>query len=444
MSDFDPYHQWLGIPLQEQPAHHYRLLGITDFESDRDVISAAAERQTIYLRTLQAGEHAVLVAELLNEVSRARVTLLNADQKAGYDAELREQQIPEPEAEPTPVPIQVVQTPPPTPVVVRGTVTKEFPVSIVQPAKRPRRTRQKQTWKRRVVIGVSVVSVISVFVLVMSMMSSGDAEPGVQNIPPVLTSPAVALFDMAQAKAHQKSWADHLGVTVETANSIGMEFAVIPAGEFTMGSNTFEDIEKPTHKVTLTQPFQLGMYEVTQEQYAKVVGTNPSKNKGSANPVEQVSWLDAVAFCKLLSDLPEEKASRYVYRLPTEAEWEHACRAGTTSDYSFGNGDSELGDYAWNSKNSGGTSHPVGGKQPNGFGLYDMHGNVWEWCQDWKGDYLSSSVINPTGPVTGGSRRNRGGGWGDGSNRCRSAYRGGNTPDYRRSHLGFRLVRELD
>jgi hypothetical protein len=118
MSDFDPYHQWLGIPPQEQPAHYYRLLGITDFEVDRDVISAAAERQTVYLRTLQAGEHTVLVADLLNEVSQARVTLLNADQKAEYDEQLRKQQTPEPEA-----------------------VSQEFPVSIVQPVKRPHRRR---------------------------------------------------------------------------------------------------------------------------------------------------------------------------------------------------------------------------------------------------------------------------------------------------------------
>jgi hypothetical protein len=125
MSDFDAYHIWLGIPETERPISKYRLLGIADFENNREVISAAAERQTIYVRTLQAGEHEVLVAQLLNEVSQARVTLLNADQKAEYDEELRKQQTPEPEAEP-----------PPTPVVVGGTVTQEFPVSIVQPAKK--------------------------------------------------------------------------------------------------------------------------------------------------------------------------------------------------------------------------------------------------------------------------------------------------------------------
>ena len=151
MTDFDPYHKWLGIPETERPISKYRLLGIADFEADRDVISAAAEQRTIYLRTMQAGEDSVLVAELLNEVSQARVTLLNADQKAAYDEQLRKQQTPEPQPEPTPRAIPVVQTPAPTPtpVVVRGTVTQEFPVSVVQRAKRPRRRKRKEIWQRR-------------------------------------------------------------------------------------------------------------------------------------------------------------------------------------------------------------------------------------------------------------------------------------------------------
>jgi hypothetical protein len=182
MSDFDPYHIWLGIPETERPISKYRLLGIADFEDNREVISAAAEQRTIYLRTLQAGEHEVLVAQLLNEVSQARVTLLNADQKAEYDEGLRKQQAPEPVPEQTPVPIPVVQAPTPAPVVVRGTVTQEFPVSVVQTAKRARRRKvPKAIWKRPAVIGVSVVGVIGVFVLVISLMFSGDAEPVVSN-----------------------------------------------------------------------------------------------------------------------------------------------------------------------------------------------------------------------------------------------------------------------
>jgi hypothetical protein len=172
MSDFDPYHIWLGIPETARPVSKYRLLAIEDFEVNREVISAAAEQRTIYLRTLQAGEHAVLVAELLNEVSRARVTLLNADQKAGYDEELRKQQRPEPEA-----------------------VTQESPVSIVPTVKNPHSKVQKEIWKQPAVIGVSVVGVIGVFVLVISMMSSGDADPVASNSPPVVTSPPLPIAE---------------------------------------------------------------------------------------------------------------------------------------------------------------------------------------------------------------------------------------------------------
>jgi formylglycine-generating enzyme required for sulfatase activity len=234
-------------------------------------------------------------------------------------------------------------------------------------------------------------------------------------------------------------------VTGEPA-SIGMQFVAIPAGTFTMGdANGFDD-ETP-HQVTLTQPFELGVYEVTQEQYEAVMGTNPSSFEGPQNPVEQVSWDDAVEFCRKLSELPAEKSAGYVYRLPTEAEWEYACRAGTTTKYSFGDSDSELGDYAWYCSNSaypksGGfwsglfkeassNHHPVGGKKPNAWGLYDMHGNVWEWCQDWRGDYPSGAVTDPTGAASGEYRVLRGGaGYLPSFNGCtRSALRHGSQPD---------------
>jgi formylglycine-generating enzyme required for sulfatase activity len=154
-----------------------------------------------------------------------------------------------------------------------------------------------------------------------------------------------------------------------------------------------------------------------------------------------VSWDDAVEFCRKLSALPAEKAAGYVYRLPTEAEWEYACRAGTRTKYSFGDDESELGDYAWHASNSGNTTHPVGGKKPNPCGLYDMHGNVWEWCQDWHGDYPSGAVTDPTGPSSGSYRVLRGGSWNYFSEDCRSAYRYWYTPDYRGLNLGFRVLR---
>jgi len=224
---------------------------------------------------------------------------------------------------------------------------------------------------------------------------------------------------------------------VPVVNSIDMRFVPIQAGTFTMGDVDNDD----AHQVTLTKAFDLGVYEVTQEQYEKVMGTNPSNFKGPQNPVEKVSWDEAVEFCRKLSALPAEKSAGYVYRLPTEAEWECACRAETTTKYSFGDSASELGAYGWYDENSGKTTHPVGGKTPNPWGLYDMHGNVWEWCQDWHGKYPSGPVTDPTGPSLGSSRVRRGGGWDYYPRLCRSANRGRNSPDYRSSSLGFRVLR---
>jgi len=258
------------------------------------------------------------------------------------------------------------------------------------------------------------------------------AEKTVGSKPP---SAAIAPFDASQAKQHQQAWADHLGTPVETTNSIGMKLKLLPSGTFTMGEGG------GTHKVTLTKPFELGVYEVTQEQYEQVMGSKPSTFKGPQNPVEQVSWDDAVEFCRKLSELAEEKSAGYVYRLPTEAEWEYACRAGTTTAYSFGDSESELGAYAWYKKNSGGTTHPVGGKKPNGWGLYDMHGNVYEWCQDWYGSYPSGSVTDPTGAASGSDRVFRGGSWFSFSVNYRSAFRYGHTPDNRHFNHGFRVLR---
>ncbi|MBM4089348.1 MAG: formylglycine-generating enzyme family protein [Planctomycetes bacterium] len=230
-------------------------------------------------------------------------------------------------------------------------------------------------------------------------------------------------------------------------NSIGMELVQIPAGEFLMGSPDSDpdamSREKPQHRVRIAKPFFLGVHPVTQEQYQQVTGTNPSFWKGATRPVERVSWGDAVEFCRRLSTLPDEAAAGRLYRLPTEAEWEYACRAGSTSRYCFGADESQLVDYAWFSEHKG--TQPVGRKKPNAWGLHDMHGNVWEWCSDWyKDDYHEKSPTDePTGPVTGSDRVGRGGGWGNPASGCRAALRCGNQPGIRDFYLGFRVAAVL-
>jgi formylglycine-generating enzyme required for sulfatase activity len=173
------------------------------------------------------------------------------------------------------------------------------------------------------------------------------------------------------------------------------------------------------------------------------MGNNPSKFRGGpAHPVERVSWNKAVEFCRRLSDLPEEKAAGAVYRLPTEAEWEYACRAGTTTLFCFGNGATSLQQYAWWRGNAGERTHPVGRLQPKAWGLFDVHGNVWEWCRDRHNGqhYGPSRAIDPAGPATGSRRVIRGGSWFNGAGQCRSASRYDDLPHIEFHNLGFRVL----
>ena len=192
------------------------------------------------------------------------------------------------------------------------------------------------------------------------------------------------------------------------------------------------------HSVTLTRGFWMSDHETTQAEYKSVMGSNPSRFNGLTLPVEMVSWNDAVSYCAKLT-ARELAAGRIVagqaYRLPTEAEWEYAARAGTTRAYA-----GELGSMGWYNVNSGSKTHAVKGKQANGWGLYDMHGNVWEWCADWYGDYPSESVTDPMGATSGSYRVIRGGSWLYGAGFCRSADRHGSGPGDRISGLGFRSV----
>ena len=198
-----------------------------------------------------------------------------------------------------------------------------------------------------------------------------------------------------------------------------------------------DDSEKPAHLVMLTTPFYMGEFVVTQNQYFQVTGLTPSTFKAGNNPVESVLWEEARAFCRKLSE-----QTKHTVRLPTEAEWEYACRAGTSTSYWSGGTELDLARVAWYSENGKATTHPVGQKDPNPFGLYDMHGNVRQWCEDWfDSDYYQySEFVNPPGPANGLERVSRGGTRYDDAWKCRSACRWGSNPDFRDCLISFRIV----
>ena len=224
------------------------------------------------------------------------------------------------------------------------------------------------------------------------------------------------------------------------------EFMLIPAGEFTMGAK--EGPSSPLHRVTISRPFYVSTTEVTQDQWLVLMGNNPSRFKGNGNrPVENVSWHEVQEFIQKLN----AREGTNTYRLPTEAEWEWAARAGSVDSYNFGNNTAQLKPSAWCPDNADEKTHIVATLAPNEWGLYDMQGNVWEWCQDWYGDYSAQSEIetDPKGASTGGYRVYRGGGWrrghhpGTSESSCQVTTRYGARPHFSDSALGFRLVMEV-
>ena len=243
----------------------------------------------------------------------------------------------------------------------------------------------------------------------------------------------------APCSAHSPTQATGRKHAVNLGGEVSLEMVEIPTGSFCMGSNDGNADEKPVHQVTINYSFYIGKYEVTQVQWQAVIGNNPSNFKGDFGepyfklPVEQVSWDDAQSFIKKLN----ERNDGFTYRLPTEAEWEYACRAGTTGDYA-GN----LSEMAWYSENSENRTHTVGQKQPNAWGLFDMHGNVYEWCQDWHHDSYNGAPTDGSAWLGGVQlyRVLRGGSWTFNANYSRSAYRFRNPPDNRNSNFGFRVV----
>ncbi len=237
--------------------------------------------------------------------------------------------------------------------------------------------------------------------------------------------------------------------TGEIVNSIGMEFVHITSGTFVMGSSSSEKgmyNRETQHRVTLTKGFYMQTTEVTQGQWYQIMGTRPWSEKkfvreGDDCPAVYVSWNDCQEFIRRLNH--REDTSKY--RLPTEAEWEYACRAGSTTRFCFDNSDSGLANYCWYKENTRKMgeeyAQKVGAKKPNAWDIYDMHGNVWEWCQDWYSSYPSGHIIDPEGPPSALSRVIRGGGWYFSARDCRSANRYFNLPAFRDFVLGFRLAR---
>ena len=225
-----------------------------------------------------------------------------------------------------------------------------------------------------------------------------------------------------------------------TFEANGVSFTMIPVegGTFTMGATSEMtepcDDEKPTHQVTLSS-YYIGETEVTQALWKAVMGSNPSNFKGDDLPVEQVSWDDCQTFISKLNALTGKR-----FRLPTEAEWEFAARGGNQSRHTQYSGSSRIDDVAWYKGNSGNEPHPVKTKQPNELGIYDMSGNVWEWCQDWYGDYSSHAQTNPTGASSGSDRVLRGGDWSNSPRHCRSSNRLDPGPLLSNNGLGLRLV----
>jgi formylglycine-generating enzyme required for sulfatase activity len=271
---------------------------------------------------------------------------------------------------------------------------------------------------------------------------------------------SLGLTSCAQFRENRPSVKQPKEMTLDCGKGVSLKLVLIPAGEFMMGGDEppeqvarkcggeqamvswFED-EMPQHRVKITKPFCMGVYAVTQAQYEAVTGMNPSHFKGEENPVEMVSWNDAAEFCKKLS----AKTGQTV-RLPTEAEREYACRAGTTTPFNTGETISTDqanydGNFTYGSGSKGEDRQKtvaVGSFAPNAWGLYDMHGNVWEWCQDWDGFYPSTEAVNPVGPENGQDRVLRGGSFYAPPSGCRSATRVRHSPKIRGMNLGFRVV----
>ena len=279
----------------------------------------------------------------------------------------------------------------------------------------------------------------------LDMLQKIQADPKVQNCEQMtVVNYKIGLVKEQLAKQTQNN-NNNTGNNTQNSNlppviqNLIANMVRVEGGTFTMGATPEQgsdawDDEKPTHQVTLSS-FSIGKYEVTQEEWEAVMGSNPTYIKGAKLPVEHVSWDDCQTFIRKLNQMTGKS-----FRLPTEAEWEFAARGGNRSNHYKYSGSNNLSSVAWYARNSGNKTHPVGQKSPNELGLYDMSGNVWEWCADWYGDYSSSAQTDPKGSSSASNRVNRGGGWRGSARNCRVSNRSGDTPSDSSDFLGLRLA----
>ncbi|MAF66867.1 MAG: hypothetical protein CMJ84_14580 [Planctomycetes bacterium] len=434
--DFNPYHQWLGIPEKKCPPTHYELLGVSLDEEDHGVIRSAAQRQRAHIEQFKVGPHSAHATQILYQLDEAEVTLLNPQLRRNYDRQVK---------------------------LFKKRRKKRQIDAVVAPSPihtGARTVGEESGWFREylgimsVILGGFIIMAVVSFYLPWQKLLKNKEPAVVDEVqqPQVVQKVDQAPKAVRESEEHpaDDTTAEPKGLGDPIVNSIGMKLVPIPAGEFQMGSpdsdSEADDNERPQHLVKITKPFYLSVYEVTQSQYEKVMGVCPWQGKqgveeGPDYPATYLNWDNAVEFCRKLSEREGVE-----YHLPTEAQWEYACRAGTTTVYSFGDDVSNLGQYAWYDKNAVDIdewyAHRVGQKLPNPWGLYDTHGNVWEWCQDWHAPYGSEKAVSdPMGPAQGRDRMIRGGSFTYLASHCRSANRRWFLPTYRRFTFGFRPAR---
>lgn len=429
--NFNPYHKWLGIPQQKCPPTFYELLGISLDEEDRSVIESAAERQRSHVEQYLGTEWNKYANQIISQIEEAEVTLLSPDLRREYDRKVNLFKKRRKKRQVDPITVSGSSMLGGTRVVGEGSgLAREY---------------------------AGIVSVLAVAFFGMAAASFWlpwgkllpDSKANIQAEAEAVVVDESRPENVNTDRESPENIAEETTDMVMNAEEpeeplfgVGIQFKRLLGGTFMMGEKGNRGRNTPLHAVTISKPFEIGIHEVTQKQYEAVMGTNPSQHKGPDNPVDSIGWNDAVEFCQKLSAMLAEKAAGNIYRLPTEAEWEYACRAGTSTKFCFGDDESQLVDDAWFKKTARSTSHPVGQKEPNLWGIYDMHGSVYEWCQDYYAPYQAGPVTDPRGGETGSHRVLRGGGFTNISSYCRSAERSYVTVETIRHSYGFRVVRE--